>query len=258
MVLHLPHASPLIPSEARRRFTVDDRELEAEILRSTDWYTDELFAYAEAIAVVFPISRLVVDPERFEVDGAELMSKVGRGVIYQSCTDGTSLRTAPSVEERESLLSSYYRPHHRRLEEAVELELSRRGSALILDAHSFPDFPWQVEPCQNPVRPDFCIGTDPFHTPPELTAVAKDFLTGAGFGVALNQPYGGTIIPARHYRRQSSVQGLMIEVNRRLYLDEASGIRSGNFAGIRDVIRKLCGRLDAWHSSQHVTGSTAY
>jgi N-formylglutamate deformylase len=42
-----------------------------ELLHMTDGYVDELFALpaAEAVTVAYPVSRLVCDPERFEVDG---------------------------------------------------------------------------------------------------------------------------------------------------------------------------------------------
>ena len=44
--------------------------LSLELLRMTDAYTDELFALPERLAyrIVFPVSRLVVDPERLADD----------------------------------------------------------------------------------------------------------------------------------------------------------------------------------------------
>ena len=49
----------------------------------TDHFTDELFAGSSGTArVVYPVSRLVVDPERFVDDAQETMVSRGMGVIY--------------------------------------------------------------------------------------------------------------------------------------------------------------------------------
>jgi hypothetical protein len=42
--------------------------------------------------------------------------------------------------------------------------------------------------------------------------------------VAVDTPFSGALVPARHYRRDPRVQSVMVEVNRRLYLDEATGL----------------------------------
>ncbi len=87
------------------------------------------------------------------------------GIIYRLTSDGKPLRRNLSVEEREYLVSTYYRPHHRQLGQTVDACVVEHGFALIIDAHSFPSIPLPFELEQNPVRPDVCIGTDVFHTP---------------------------------------------------------------------------------------------
>ena len=87
----------------------------------TDAYTDELFALAPeaATTVKFPVSRLVLDPERFEDDQQESMASRGMGVIYQRSSLCDPLRRELSGDEREALLTRFYRPHHQALTEAV-------------------------------------------------------------------------------------------------------------------------------------------
>ena len=82
-IIHLPHASREIPADLRPTFLIDDAALERELDRMTDHYTDELFAVpATAAATVrFPVSRFVVDPERFEDDAEERMAQRGQGVV---------------------------------------------------------------------------------------------------------------------------------------------------------------------------------
>ena len=65
IVLHLPHASTLIPEDLRDDFMLSDEELREELNRITDHATDQIFqqAFPEAKAIVFSVSRLVVDPD---------------------------------------------------------------------------------------------------------------------------------------------------------------------------------------------------
>ena len=79
MILHLPHASTLIPKDLRQDFLLSDEKLRDELNRITDHATDQIFqqAFPAAKAIAFPVSRLVVDPERFSDDSQEPMSQVG-------------------------------------------------------------------------------------------------------------------------------------------------------------------------------------
>jgi N-formylglutamate amidohydrolase len=42
-IFHIPHASRVIPSDLQRVFLLTDDELNDQILRRTDHFTDELF-----------------------------------------------------------------------------------------------------------------------------------------------------------------------------------------------------------------------
>jgi N-formylglutamate deformylase len=74
-----------------------------ELLQMTDLYTDEIFARtaaAEDTLIEFPISRLIVDAERFVNDQQEIMSRRGMGVVYLQRHDGTPLRADLSDKDR--------------------------------------------------------------------------------------------------------------------------------------------------------------
>jgi N-formylglutamate amidohydrolase len=95
--LHVPHRSALIPGEHRAGILLSDEDLTAELLRMTDWFTDELFdIQSEAGAIVrHPISRLVLDPERFLDDATDVMASRGMGVVYTRTSHGEQLRQPP-------------------------------------------------------------------------------------------------------------------------------------------------------------------
>ena len=245
VVLHVPHASSFIPNDVRSSFILSDSELRAELLNMTDHFTDDLVAAAIPVAksVVFRVSRLVVDPERFAQDEREPMSRVGMGVIYKCTAAGAALRKPLLGGERRGLITKYYQPHHEALTEATERALSRHGRCLILDIHSFPSRPLPYELDQDPDRPDICLGTDQFHTPTDLVERARITFEAEGLSVAINRPFAGALVPMKVYGKDARVSALMIEVNRRLYMDEKLGIKSGHFETMRKVLAVVLGSI---------------
>ena len=259
MILHIPHASQVIPGDERNSFVCDDAALERELLRSTDAYTDELFDATNATRIVFPVSRLVVDPERFLDDAQEPMAVRGRGVVYTRTVDGqplAKLRDEGVASSwgliRNQRITRYYTPHHQRLERAVADALVSRGFALIIDCHSFPSAPWLVERNPEALRPEFCIGTDPFHTPPDLTNLTTSFFRDYGHTVEVNRPYAGSIVPMAHFQNNPCVVSIMIEVRRDLYMDESTGAKNTFFSACHDVLRGLLKELGDWEKRRGV------
>lgn len=237
-IVHIPHASTLIPREFVGQFLLGPRQLEEELRRLTDCFTDELFGGMRGCQdVVFPVSRLVLDPERFENDDEEHMSKLGLGVIYNATSGLEKLRRDLSASEREVLLNRFYRPHHRQLNLQAGVLLEQHGECLLLDAHSFPRKPLPYELNPGGCRPEICIGTDEYHSPDGLVDAAVREFERAGFTVSLNQPFSGALVPSDFYRRHKRVHALMIELRRDLYMDELTGRKLPEFNEIRQRIR---------------------
>ena len=244
-VVHIPHASQVIPQDVVGSFVVSPEAMRAELLLMTDHFTDELFYLPSELAatVVFPISRLVVDPERFVDDAREPMAARGMGVIYTRTSHGVPLRTDLSTSAREELLSRYYRPHHRQLSQAIADAVREHGGCLVIDGHSFASRPLPHEYDQRDHRPDICIGTDDFHTPGWLADLAATLFREQGFTVEMNRPFAGTIVPEPYYQRDRSVLSVMIEINRARYMLEDVGERRRDFQAFYTSIRKALSQL---------------
>jgi len=232
MILHIPHSSTTLPDN----FQVSEGvSLEKEFQRMTDWFTGELFDSPDAKKVVFPHSRLYCDVERFRDDEKEEMAKKGMGVCYSRSSFGDRLREV-NEKEKSIIKSTHYDEHHRRFTDLVAAELKENGSALIIDCHSFSD---EVLPHEeSDVRPDICIGTNDFHTPVALLSKVHHYFEDQGYTVAVNQPFSGTIVPLEYYGKEQRVKSIMIEINRRLYLDE-NFQKNENFNKTRVLINNV-------------------
>lgn len=242
LLIHLPHSSLLIPDDIREDILLNDVELDQEMLKLTDRYTDELFNIPGVEIHKNKFSRIVFDPERFRSDDNEAMARVGMGVIYTHTSDGRLMRKLAD-SRREELKQRYYDPYHQNLEEKVQRLLELFGKCMILDGHSFPQEPLPFELDKDLDRPDICIGTSDFHTPACLYDFIEDYMKRKGLVVRCNFPFAGTMIPMKYYLKDIRVISVMIEINRKLYMNEITGEKNTGFEAVRELISGLVQEL---------------
>jgi len=240
MVCHVPHSSTIIPGKYRPDFLIGKKELEQEAKKLADLYTRELYRplLREFGGVVFGVSRIVVDPERFENDSKEEMAKVGMGVLYTKTESGRLLRRI-EARRREEYLNKIYRPYQLALSRSVKGCLRKFGRCLIIDCHSFPARPRRYDRDKTAQRPDICLGTDKFHTPGRLVVALSKAFRAAGFSVKVNQPFRGAMVPLDFYRRDKRVRSILVEVNRALYMDEKRFSKQRGFARISRTVSRI-------------------
>ncbi len=116
LILHIPDASNHIP--LKEGFIVNESFLQAEMLKLTDWFTEELFQSEGGISFVANFSRVFCDPERFSEDELEVMAEVGMGVLYERSDEGNIIREV-NEQLREKILTHFYWKHHAQLNKAV-------------------------------------------------------------------------------------------------------------------------------------------
>jgi N-formylglutamate deformylase len=236
VILHIPHSSTVVP--LKDGYRTDAQSVEREVNLLTDWFTDELFVHDEAIRVVSPFSRVFCDVERFPNDKDEVMAQYGIGMLYTKTDDGKELRRV-SPELRESIKSNYYDIHHASFEQAVEQALEERGEVLILDCHSYRDVPFQRDLIKKQPRPDFNIGTDAYHTTEPLRQFSLEFFSSRGYSILDNDPYAGAITPLKYYQKDKRVKSLMLEINRKLYMEQLDSevpSKSANFHAVQETV----------------------
>jgi N-formylglutamate amidohydrolase len=232
IILHIPHSSTNIP--LIEGYLIDSIALEKEILKLTDWYTDDLFYSKEDEMIVAEFSRIFCDPERFTDDSQEVMAQYGMGVLYEKSDSDEKIRNV-TPELREKVLTSYYWKHHNKFNTAVKNQLNNYGKVTIIDCHSYPSKPLKRDLDKNPKRPDFNIGTDAFHTPKELIDISVSFFENAGYTLGIDWPYKGSIVPIEHYQKNKNVSTIMLEINRALYLNEPTNQKSEKYYEIKQI-----------------------
>jgi N-formylglutamate amidohydrolase len=249
LVLHIPHSKVAIPASLKREFVVRHKKLSAHLAASTDHFTDELFDsnLPNTQALIFPISRLAVDPERFERDSLEPMAKRGLGVLYERGHDGNVTRRPITGARREEILAAWYRLHHDWLTQAVDDALARAPRALVIDCHTFPDVPFATDANHDVPRPDVCIGTAGIHTPQWLVHAATKWCKSQGWSVRVDAPYSGSIVPLNHNGKDRRVLSIMIEINRARYmnLEGTQAVRRSSFKKCQRFVAGLVATLRA-------------
>jgi N-formylglutamate deformylase len=236
IILHVPHSSTEIP--LYDGYLVDSSVLDKEILKLTDWFTDDLFYSDEDEMIIAEFSRIFCDPERFTDDSQEVMAQYGMGVLYEKSDNGDEIRIV-TPELKEKILNSYYWKHHHKFSLAVNNQLQNHGKAIIIDCLSYPTIPLKRDLDKNPKRPDFNIGTDAYHTPKELIDLSVSFFEKAGYTLGIDWPYKGSIVPMEHYQKNKNVQSIMLEINRGLYLNEPSNEKSESYLKVKDITQQF-------------------
>ncbi|MFI5683545.1 N-formylglutamate amidohydrolase [Streptomyces sp. NPDC051636] len=225
VILHVPHSAREIPDDVRAGILLDDTALERELDHITDAHTARIAEIAAHRARVTPwrfvnrLSRLVVDPERFP-DEREEMLAVGMGAVYTRTTHRAALR--PDDTDPEPLIERYFRPYARAMTEAVAGRLAATGRAVVIDVHSYPGEALPYELHGTGPRPPVCLGTDAFHTPPELAEQARKAFAECG-ETGLDSPFSGAYVPLEFYGRDQRVGALMVEIRRDTYMSEPGG-----------------------------------
>ena len=261
----LVFASPHSGSAYDPAFVAQSRLDERNLRRSEDSFVDEIFAGAPKIGAplvcaLYP--RVYLDPNRepYELDPemfAEPLPdhvktrservRAGFGTIARMSASGAEIYAGKMpFAEAERRIAALYRPYHDALERLVEETFRDFGMALVVDCHSMPSVGGPTDQDRGAPRPDVVLG-DRFGTSclPAVTEAAERILRGLGFAVQRNEPYAGAFTTARYGRPSQGVHALQIEVNRRLYMNEATMARSRGLPGLKRKIGRFMAALAA-------------
>lgn len=234
ILLHIPHSSTQFPENIKHTFS--DIDIDERLL--IDYHTDELFMPDEEreqiYSVIFPYCRLYCDVERLINDPLE---EKGLGISYRrwvpsSSGHGNTLRSFSTKEQAFKLYADY---HAQISKQIVEI-----GSDLLLiDCHSFSSRPNLLN--SNPPDIDICIGFNDDTTCPNTVVIGniKQHFNSCGYKVAINTPFSNSKtfeVPVKYH-------SVMIEVNKRLYMNEQTLEKTNGFDQLKADIQSLYEKL---------------
>ena len=230
IILHIPHSSSAFPKESKYSWN----DLDDEERRLIDYYTDELFLprqeSEQVSSLVFPYCRLYCDVERLINDPLE---KDGLGISYSRWVDKDkytqTLRSFSSLSTAFKLYSDFHT-------EASTQILKSPGTPLVIDCHSFSNMANLL--CSNPPDVDICVGYNDDNTRPNYVTIGNivQYFRSKGYKVGVNTPFSNSktfLVPNKKYHT------IMIEVNKRLYMDELTFMKYDNFYNLKCDIQSL-------------------
>lgn len=269
LVFSSPHSGSVYP----QRFLASAR-LDAMTLRhSEDAYVDELFAGVVAhgaplVRARFPRAYLDLNREPYELDPRMFDGRLpgfantrsvrvagGLGTIARVVGDSQEIYAHRlKIDEALARIEKLYKPYHRTLQAFLGRAQQAFGLAVLIDCHSMPSISTlplpEKEGADRKIKADFVLG-DRYGTSceTELIDTVEYELRRLGYAVLRNKPYAGGFITEHYGDPANNFHAMQIEVNRGLYMDERSMVKSERFGRIADdlskVVEKLVGRLSA-------------
>jgi len=248
VLVEVPHAGLVVPSEVRSQLVVGD----GTILRDSDLYVDRLFARAPehgATLLTSRVSRYVVDLNRApdDVDRQTVRDHPAprptqsRGVVWRTTTEGQpALREPITYAELERRLARYHAPYHAALQAEIERKKARFGHVIVVAGHSMPSSGKGGQPKRADVVPG---SRDRTTAGEQVIDLVERAFSGAGLSVKHDDPYRGGWSTQRYGHPDRGVHAIQIEINRALYADETTG--EPKAAGVARVEAILLSLLDS-------------
>lgn len=247
VLLSVPHAgreygADLLANAARGRQSLES--LEDPLVDRLCWR-----AISAGIgAVVQDVARAAIDCNRdeSELDPASVEG-LSAGPVGQRARFGLGL--VPSRTHRHGALwrrpiaqaalrqriEQVHRPYHAALADGLDQLVARFGGAILIDCHSMPSRRGQA----NIVIGDRHGTTAAAWVASEAMVTAKE----EDFTTALNDPYAGGAIVARHGRPTEGIHAIQIELDRALYLKSDGRTPSIGFDRIAALVETIAVRL---------------
>lgn len=268
MVFNSPHSGNQLPEA----FVTASRLDATQLRTSEDSHVDTLFsgcldAGAPMIRALLSRSFIDLNREPFEFDARMFRERLpafinagsprvasGLGTIPRTVGDGVQIYQGPlDLAEALARVETVYRPYHRALGALLDQAHDATGMALLIDCHSMPSSAVSHMQMAFGKPVDVVLG-DRFGSAcgPDISALVERELVMAGLTVSRNKPYSGGFFTENHGRPRYNRHALQIEVNRALYMHEASHEPHAGLSELKDLFRRIAQTLAKWLHQEHL------
>ncbi|MBW8733527.1 MAG: N-formylglutamate amidohydrolase [Asticcacaulis sp.] len=243
VVYSLPHSGRYYPDS----FIAEARQSGKSLRASEDAFVDDIVALSPAqgvFGIACRYARAFCDVNRnpLELDARLIRGelpkaalslsarvKAGFGVVARRIAADQDIYRQPlDMAEVERRIDMVHRPYHRTLGKLIVDAAAHGAPVRLIDWHSMPS---SALGQLTGAKPDIVLGNLHGESCPEaLTRKVKGLLEKGGLRVGLNRPFAGGYI-IEHYGRPTGlalggttirVEALQIEINRAIYMDEAT------------------------------------
>jgi N-formylglutamate amidohydrolase len=265
LVLDSPHSGRDFPAD------FDAVVTEFDLREGEDCFVDELYLPATELgapllAALFP--RTYLDPNRHRGDiDLELIDgghwphehvpsgkhRIGKALIWRTLDDGRPIYARKlKVGEVVSRIDRCHAPYHARLRALLDETHRRFGAVYHLNCHSMPAVGGkQGEGGEGRPRAEFVLGDrDGTACDPAFTEFVRATLAAMGYEVAVNDPYKGVELVRAYSEPRRRRHSLQVEINKKLYMDEASRTRHEGFARLQANLVRLVEAIDDYIGSE--------
>lgn len=257
LIVSVPHAGTFIPEHARDSFASLNKNL---LKRDADLFVDKLYAAVPDLGgtlITTKICRYVIDPNRDKnavnacfVQGSPAVDKPKNlGLVAHKTTKDEILLKHPLTRvELTERIERYYDPFYEKLAAAITQAKKQFGFCLHIDAHSMPSRGTGAHADEGAERPDICLadrtGTS---CGAGFTKFLKDSFASHGLSVLANKPYQGGWIVQHFGRPHKDVHSIMIEINRKLYMDEKAQKKlPEKFRALAKILERVLKAVREW------------
>lgn len=253
LVLDSPHSGRRMPADFGSVLA------EHDLREGEDCFIDELYRPAAELgipllAAQFP--RTYLDPNRHagDVDLALLdaawphehrpsgKARIGKALIWRTLDDGRPIYARRlGVSEVRERIERYHRPYHARLCELLDTAHARFGVVYHINCHSMNAVSGAMgEGGPGVARADFVLGDrDGTTCAPAFTEFVRATLAGWGYQVAVNDPFKGVELVRAYANPAAGRHSLQLEINKRLYMDEAAREKHQGFGLLQQRLMTL-------------------
>ena len=258
LLLDSPHSGREFPSDFEPAVSLFD------LRDGEDCDVDELYRPATDRGITLlstRVPRTYIDTNRHAGDiDLELMeggawphptvpsgkARLGKALVWRTLDDGRPIYGRRlRVDEVMRRIERCHAPYHAALAARIEAAVARFGVSYHVNCHSMNAVSGaQGEGGPGRARADFVLGDrDATSCEPGFTEAARRVLVALGYDVRVNDPYKGVELVRAYSDPARGRHSLQIEVNKRLYLDEATRERHAGFAGLQSHLMTLVDAL---------------
>lgn len=204
-------------------------------------------------------NELDIDPDLLDgewpVPLKPTVSQRGLGLLKTKSRYGEAFHEGKlAVADVMARLENYHRPYHAELKDNIDRMHKAWGFVYQISCHCMSAVGAPTHPDAGQQRADFCIGNLEGKTAtPEFMEFLQTTIKDLGYTCTANVPYSGGELNSRYGKPEAGIESVMLEINKKLFMDVRTFKKTDNFENIRATLKKLMQKISE-HARNRIAG----